>query len=234
MIGPSMDVRRGHPEELLWPFNEVKRKHAPPELFLRGDADLLVAGPCVAIVGSRKPSREGIARASRLARMLAERGIIVASGLAEGIDTAAHEAAIAAGGRTIAVLGTPLDDCFPAKNRGLQDRIMREHLAVSQFAAGTSVGRHTFPMRNRTMALVSDATVIVEASDRSGTINQGWEALRLGRSLWLAESLLQNAALLFPRKLEFYGALALSDATLPALLDLLPSGRRDAGAELPF
>src|SRR5262245_8480793 len=100
MIGLSMDVRRGEPEALLWPFNEVERKHAPPELFLAGDADLLVAGPCVAVVGSRKPSREGLARASRLARLLAERGITVVSGLAEGIDTAAHEAAIAAGGRT--------------------------------------------------------------------------------------------------------------------------------------
>ncbi len=229
-----MDVRRGAPEDLLWPLNEVERKHAPEELFCAGDADLLRSGPCVAIVGSRQASREGLARATRLARLLVDQGVVVVSGLAEGIDTAAHEAAIAAGGRTIAVLGTPVDECFPAKNRALQDRIMRDHLAVSQFASGTVVGRHTFPMRNRTMALIADATVIVEASDQSGTINQGWEALRLGRSLWLAASLLENTALQFPEKLAFYGAEALSDATLPALIDQLPKGRRDAAAELPF
>lgn len=229
-----MVVQHGAAEKLLWPFNEVEQKHAPAELFLAGNADLLRAGPRVAIVGSRKASREGLLRAAKLARILVEHGIIVVSGLAEGIDTAAHEATLAAGGRTIAVLGTPLDDCFPAANRALQQRIMREHLAVSQFPSGTAVGRHTFPMRNRTMALIADATVIVEATDRSGTINQAWDALRLGRPLWLTESLMKNTGLALPAQLAFYGAETLSDATLPLMIAQLPVGRRDAPAELPF
>jgi len=221
-------------ESLLWPFNEQEKKYAPRELWLAGDADLLRSGPCVAIVGSREASAQGLDRARKLAALLVKRGVIVVSGLAAGIDTAAHETAIERGGRTIAVLGTPLDECFPAQNAALQQRIMRDHLAVSQFAPGTAVGRHTFPMRNRTMALVADATVIIEATDKSGTINQGWEALRLGRSLWIAASMFNRPGVTFPEKLGFYGAEALTDETLARLLSLLPNGRRDAPAELPF
>ena len=111
---------------------------------------------------------------------------------------------------------------------------MRDHLAGSQFATGTMVGRHTFPMRNRTMALLSDATIIIEASDKSGSLNQAWEALRLGRALFLAESLFTNQALAFPKELEHYGAQVLSDVTLDSLFAQLPRGRRDAPTEIPF
>jgi DNA processing protein len=220
-------------EGLLWPFNDQERKFAPRELFVAGDSDLLRVGPCVAIVGSRKASPEGLARARRLAKLLTEEGVIVVSGLAAGIDTVAHETSIECGGRTIAVLGTPLDACFPPQNAALQHRIMSEHLAVSQFAPGTVIGKHTFPMRNRTMALIADATVIIEATDKSGTINQGWEALRLGRPLWIAASLF-TASLKFPEELGAYGAAALTTDTLPGLLSQLPKGRRDAHAQLPF
>ncbi len=221
------------PEELLWPLNEAERKHAPPRLFVAGDRDLLRAACCVAIVGSRKASRDGLARSARLAKLLVEHGSIVVSGLAEGIDTAAHTAAIEHGGGTIAVLGTPLDECFPAKNRALQERIARDHLVVSQFAPGTKVGPHTFPMRNRTMALVANTAVIVEASDESGSINLGWEALRLGRPLWIAASLFANKKLQFPAQLAHYGAQELSDAGLTAFFEQLPPGRRPP-AELPL
>src|SRR5438105_10266584 len=98
---------------------------------------------------------EGLARgagnARRLSETLVARGAVVVSGLAEGIDTAAHEGAIASRGRTIAVLGTPLDESFPSKNRALQELIMREHLAVSQFGPGVPSQPGNFPMRNRTM-----------------------------------------------------------------------------------
>ncbi|MBK8095463.1 MAG: DNA-protecting protein DprA [Planctomycetes bacterium] len=221
-------------ESLLWQLNEQERKFAPDHLFVAGDADLLRAGPCVAIVGSRKASPAGLDRARKLADLLTRHGVIVVSGLAAGIDTAAHETAIACGGRTIAVLGTPLNECFPKQNTALQARIMREHLAVSQFAPGTAVGKHTFPMRNRTMALIADATVIIEATDQSGTINQGWEALRLGRPLWIAASMFGRPGVTFPDQLGYYGAEALTDGTFLHLLSQLPTGRRDAAAELPF
>lgn len=229
-----MGVNSFPTESLLWPLNEQERKFAPPHLFVAGDADLLRCGPCVAIVGSRKASPAGLDRARKLADLLSKRGVIVVSGLAAGIDTAAHETAIRCCGRTIAVLGTPLDECFPAQNAHLQQQIMRDHLAVSQFAPGSPVGKHTFPMRNRTMALIADATVIIEATDKSGTINQGWEALRLGRSLWIAASMFEQPGVTFPEKLAFYGAEALTEPALPRLLAQLPKGRRDAPAALPF
>lgn len=210
------------PEDILGPLNEVERAHAPRTLFVQGDVKLLTQGSRVSIVGSRKASPEGIARAKKLARLLAERNVTVVSGLAEGIDTAAHSAAIDAGGRTVAVLGTPLDRVYPRENASLQERIARDHLVVSQFPPGSSVQKRNFPLRNRTMALVSDATVIVEASDTSGSLHQGWEAIRLGRGLFIAKSLADSPSLKWPAELQHYGARVLSDATVEELFDFLP------------
>ena len=219
-------------EDLLGPLNEVERKNAPEGLFVAGDRELLGRGPLVAVVGARRASPAGLVRAARFARILVEHDIVVVSGLAEGIDTAAHRAAIEAGGRTIAVLGTPLDRVFPAGNRELQELIGREHLLVSQFAPGTRSRRHAFPMRNRTMALLTDATVIVEAGAGSGTIYQGWEALRLGRGLFLMESLASDPGLTWPAEMLGYGAEVLSDRTIEFFLESLPEGGRGERADL--
>jgi DNA processing protein len=227
-----MDGRRYGFEELLGPLNEVEKKNAPRELFAAGDVDLIRRGRRVSVVGSRDASREGLGRASKLARLLVGRGVIVVSGLAEGIDTEAHVAAIDAGGRTVAVLGTPLDQVFPAGNRELQQRIMKEHLAISQFAPGSAGGRKCFPMRNRTMALVSDATVIVEAGEGSGTIHQGWEALRLGHPLFLLDSVVRNQGLSWPAEMLAYGAEVLSEETVEFFFESLPEGSRAEQAEL--
>jgi DNA processing protein len=210
------------PEELLGPLNEVERKNAPEKLYTAGDLALLRNGPRVSVVGSRRASDEGIRRAEILTKALVERHAVVISGLAEGIDTAAHETAITLGGKTVAVLGTPLDKVFPAKNRPLQDRIMRDYLAVSQFPSGYAAGRESFPIRNRTMALLSDATVIVEAGEKSGTVHQGWEALRLGRLLFLMESIATNPALSWPTEMIRYGAQVLERDNLKEVLRNLP------------
>jgi len=219
-------------EELLGPLNEVEKKNAPRELFVAGDVGLLRRGRRVSVVGSRAASKDGLARAARLSRLLVERGVVVVSGLAEGIDAAAHVAAIDSGGRTIAVLGTPVDRVFPLANRALQERIMREHLAVSQFAPGTSGGRKCFPMRNRTMALLSDATVIAEAGEGSGTLHQGWEALRLGRPLFLLDSVAKNPSLAWPVEMLAYGAEVLSEETIELFFEMLPEGSRAERSEL--
>ncbi|MCI0650652.1 MAG: DNA-protecting protein DprA [Planctomycetes bacterium] len=220
------------PEELLGPLNDVEKRNAPPRLFVAGDRSLLRFGARVSVVGSRKPSQAGIERARNLAAELAMRRISVVSGLAEGIDTVVHEACISAGGKTIAVLGTGLDDVFPTKNRKLLALITREHLAVTQFPPGVPARRGNFPMRNRTMALLSDATVIVEAGEKSGTLHQGWEALRLGRLLFIAESLLQDRSLSWPAQLARYGALALPSTE--SLLELLPETSRVEASKLTF
>jgi len=206
--------------ELLGPQNELERKHAPERLFAAGDVELMRRGARVSVIGARKPTPAGLRRARKLAAELAWAGVIVVSGLAEGIDTAAHDSALAAGGRTIAVLGTPLDVCYPRQNRELQRRIMTEHLALSPFAPGSPVARKNFPCRNRVMALISDATVIVEANDASGALAQGWEAIRLGRPLFILESIVEAPDLTWPEKMLRYGARVLT-STRP-LLDQLP------------
>lgn len=192
-------------------LNDVEEKYAPESLDIRGDVGLLSPEKVrVALVGSRGASEHGLRRSRKLARLLADEGIIVVSGLARGIDTAAHGGAIEAGGRTIAVLGTGIDCCYPPENRALQEEIARHHLLVSQFPPGSPPRKHSFPQRNRTMALVSDATVIIEAGDTSGTLHQGWEALRLARPLFLLQSILERD-LEWPEKMLQYGAKVLRD-----------------------
>ncbi len=204
----------------LTPF---EAKNAPDELFVEGDVSLLTEGLRVAIVGSRKASPEGVQRARSFARALVNHGITVVSGLAEGIDTVAHEAAIQAGGKTIAVLGTPLSKPYPATNRRLLEEIKNEHLAISQFPEGYPAMRDNFPRRNRTMALVSDATVVVEAGEKSGTRHQGWEAIRLGRLVFLMENVAQNPDLTWPREMIAYGAQELRREDMPDILYDIPS-----------
>jgi DNA processing protein len=221
-------------EELLGPLNDVEKKNAPRRLFVVGDRSLLASGARVSVVGSRRASARGLAMARGLAEALVPRGVVVISGLAGGIDTATHEATIGAGGRTIAVIGTSLDEYFPAANRTLQDRIAREHLLISQFEPGTPIRRGNFPMRNRTMALISDATVIVEAGERSGSLHQGWEALRLGRPLFIMDSLFSNYQLSWPQEMGRYGAQVLPATNLDILFEFLPVRTRGDAATFAF
>jgi DNA processing protein len=219
------DAGHAHaPEELLGPLNPQERLYAPKQLFVAGHAEWLREQPRVAVVGARKASPDGMKRAAKLARILVKHGAIVVSGLAEGIDAAAHMATIGADGRTVAVIGTSLSETFPAKHRELQQRLMRNHLVLSQFPDGYPTTRKNFPLRNRTMALISDASVIVEASDGSGSLSQGWEALRLGRPLFLMASILGQRGLSWPRTMLDYGAMVLDKpedllAQLPETVD---------------
>jgi DNA processing protein len=229
---PAGAPREHTTRELLGPLNEVERKHAPERLFAAGDPSLLRGGARVAVIGARRPSPEGLRRARKLAAELAKEGVIVVSGLAEGIDTAAHAGALAAGGRTIAILGTPLDVTYPQKNRALQQRIMAEHLAISPFAPGTPVLRSNFPYRNRLMALISDATVIVEANDASGALSQGWEAIRLGRLLFILKSITEAPGLAWPEKMLRYGAQVLTSTR--SVTSLLPVAAAAGPAAVAF
>ena len=210
-------------DELLGSLNEIERKNAPAELYIEGDRSLLTDGLRVAIVGSRKASSAGVRRAQALAKALVEHQITVVSGLAEGIDTVAHETAIALGGKTIAVLGTPLSQAYPAQNEGLLNLIKRDHLAISQFPEGYPAKRDNFPQRNRTMALIADATVVVEANEKSGTRHQGWEAIRLGRLVYLMQNVVDDPSLTWPKEMIEYGAQVLRREDLPEVLYDIPS-----------
>ncbi|HZY95441.1 MAG TPA: DNA-processing protein DprA [Candidatus Bathyarchaeia archaeon] len=211
-------------EDLTGPLNDVEKIYAPKEIFAVGPMEIPLPKPRVAIVGSRKASPDGLETAGRIARILVGEGAVIVSGLAEGIDTAAHTAALGARGRTIAVLGTPLDRVFPSRNSDLQDEIMRNHLVMSQFPIGSHIWPKNFVIRNRTMALISNASIIVEAGETSGSLHQGWEALRLGRPLFIWKSVLENQKLKWPEKMLAYGAIELDDPE--QLADVLPSSER--------
>jgi len=210
------------PERVMGGLNEFERRHAPERLFACGDLSFLQGTSRVAVVGSRKASLPGQKRVAKLVGALVEHDVVIVSGLAAGIDTAAHEEALKRGGRTIAVLGTPLNEAHPPSNAPLQQRLMDSHLVVTQFPLGHPTLRSNFPRRNRTMALLCDASVIVEAGESSGTLSQGWEALHLNRPLFILKSLLENDALTWPGEMLKYGAQVLED--VEQILQILPIG----------
>jgi DNA processing protein len=210
-------------EELIGPLNDIEKKFAPTKLYVRGKLSIPLPSPRVSVIGSRKASPESLKTADNISRTLARHNVTVVSGLAEGIDTSAHMAAIEEGGCTIAVLGTPLDRVYPRKNLRLQETIMRDHLLISQFPIGYPIQRKNFVFRNRTMALISDATVIVEAKDGSGSLHQGWEALRLGRPLFIWKDIMDDSSLSWPKAMERYGATELN--VIEQVLEVLPSGK---------
>lgn len=147
----------------------------------------------VAVIGSRRASHAGRIAAATFAGDLVGGGFTVISGLAAGVDTAAHEAARKAGGRTIAVIGTGLHHTYPAANRELQARLAREHAVVSQFWPDAPPRREAFPERNATMSGLSRATVIIEATERSGARGQARRALAHGRPVFLYEPVADQA-----------------------------------------
>jgi DNA processing protein len=202
-------------------LNNIEIKYAPKLLYIKGSMEIPLPCPRVSIIGSRKASPNGLAYAQKIAKTLVENQTVIVSGLAEGIDAVAHETAIAMKGKTIAVIGTPLNKVYPRKNFELQQEIMKNHLVVSQFPIGYPTTPKDFVLRNRTMALISDATVIVEAGDTSGSLHQGWETLRLGRPLFIWESVVKNTQLDWPKKMLEYGALELSNSV--DVLEVLPS-----------
>jgi DNA processing protein len=209
------------PENFLGPLNDIEEKFAPKLLYVSGDLRLLDGPPRVAVIGTRKPTPEGAARARHLVRDLVKNGIIIVSGLADGIDSIAHRTAIENQGKTIAVLGTPLNEVYPRKNRELQFEIMEHHLVISQFAEGSPVRPWNFTTRNRTMALISDASVIVEAGEGSGTISQGWETLRLGKPLFIMRSVCEDPMLIWPKDMIKYGARSLEMSN--SVIENIPS-----------
>lgn len=211
-------------EDLLGPLNEVEKKYAPPKIFASGDMQIPLPSPRCAVIGSRKASPEGLKASREIVKTLAKKGVIIVSGLAEGIDTSAHETAIEEGGNTIAVLGTSLDRVYPQKNEHLQEIISRTYLAISQFPNGYPTQPKNFVIRNRLMALISDASIIVEAGDTSGSLHQGWETLRLGRPLFIWRSIIEKSSLTWPKKMLQYGAMELSDPK--EIMDVLPSRGR--------
>ena len=172
-----------------YPMNLRRIANLPPFLFVRGELrpdDVR----SVAVVGTRQATEAGIRRAQRMAAALVEAAVTVVSGLAAGIDSAAHTAALDRGGRTIAVLGTGITKCYPSTNRDLAERIAGGGGAlVSQFWPTSSPATWTFPRRNVVTSGISQGTVVIEASATSGAKMQARLALEHGKKVWLIRTL---------------------------------------------
>lgn len=160
-------------------------QEAPPLLFARG---LRVENDvAVSVVGSRKASPRGLQMSKAIAEALVSMEVTVVAGLAAGIDTAAHRTALTGGGRTVAVIGTGINQSYPATNRALQERIAGEGLVLSQFWPDSPPQRHNFPMRNAVMSGYGIATVVVEAGEHSGARSQARMAVHHGRPVILTD-----------------------------------------------
>jgi DNA processing protein len=190
--------------------------HPVEVLYYQGWWDL-IGSRCIAVVGTRKPSGAAIAKAEELVRFLAKEGFTIVSGLATGIDTVAHETAIRVNAPTIAVIGTPLSGSYPRDNTALQRKIAKDHLLISQ----VPVCRYTdqnfrlnsrfFPERNITMSALTEATVIVEAGDTSGTLIQARAALKQGRRLFIMDNCFNVQGLKWPHSYLDRGAIRVKD-----------------------
>jgi DNA processing protein len=203
----SHEARRAEIEEMLaatesegvrlttvlddYPVNLRTIFNLPPFLFYRGelrDDD----ARAVAVVGTRLPTPNGLHRASEMAKLLAQHEVTVLSGLAKGIDTAAHTACLEAGGRTISVLGSGINQVYPKENERLAETISTRGAVVSQFWPDSSPAKFTFPRRNVVMSGMGQGTVVIEASETSGAKMQARLALQHGKRVWLLRSLYEE------------------------------------------
>lgn len=205
LFGPAAAVAAAHEEVSVWAedmqvrcildedYPQVLSTSclAPGLVFTQGD--LVTSDLGVSIVGSRAATIDEEKIAASIARRTCEMGLSVLSGLAHGIDAAAHRAALDVGGRTVAVMATPLERTYPADHQGLRERIAASGgLVLSQFTPGTPTGPHSFPMRNATMSAYSIATVIVAAQETSGTRHQAHACLDHDRPLILLPQVAQH------------------------------------------
>lgn len=203
--------------DLEYPTTLRDAKNPIEVLYYQGNLDLL-SSEAISVVGSRKPTDEGRRRARKVARLLVENDFTVMSGLATGIDTEAHQAAIEAGGRTISVIGTALNEVYPKENAELQRQIAKEFLLVTQVPfyqysmQDYRRNRGFFPERNKTMSALSQATIIVEASETSGTLIQARAALQQGRKLFILKSCFDRG-LEWPERFLKRGAVKIEDGS---------------------
>lgn len=192
------------PEDDAYPAL-LRQIAGPPEvLYVRGE---LPSGKCVAIVGSRRDTRYGRQQAFAIAKELAQNGVTVVSGMARGIDTAAHEGALAGGGKTVAVLGCGADVCYPPENKVLMENILYSGGAViSEYPPGTQPLPYHFPLRNRIISGLSDALLLIEARLKSGTNSTVNYALDQGRDVFTLPGNVDSPGSELPLKLLKEGA----------------------------
>lgn len=214
---------------------------APLVLYVRGDAKVL-AQHAVAMVGTRRPTTYGLQVARRLARDLAERQLVIVSGLARGIDSAAHHGALEANGKTVAVLGSGADVTYPSENKRLTEKIVQTGAVISEFPLGTSPAPENFPIRNRIISGLSLGVIVVEGAEYSGSLITARLAVDQNREVFAVPGNITSAQSFGPNQLIKQGAKLVDDwidviEEFPAAIrmQLLPpvdaSEMKPAGAE---
>lgn len=184
-----------------------------PVLFCKGDLNILKK-KSIAVVGTRSPSNDGLCRARKVSSMLIEMGYVVMSGLAKGIDTAAHETALKMNGKTIGVLGTPVNVIYPASNKTLADQMISNgNLIISPSMPYEESGHYLFPRRNRLMAQLSEATVVIEVGSTSGVAHQAAECVRKKKKLIFLKSVAESTHAKWVAGFIKSGAIVVSDAS---------------------
>lgn len=205
----------------------------PPQI-LRYDGDLsILAEPCIAVVGSRKCTKYGEAVAKRIAKRAAESGITIVSGMALGVDSAAHIGCLEAGGKTVAVMGCGLDICYPASNKRLMESIRKEGLLLSEYDNEALPKPYNFPRRNRIISGLCASTVVVEAARESGSLITAELAASQGRSVYAVPGDITS-------RHSFGANMLIHDGAIPLIIidDIIrdmgisPSGDHDAPAKL--
>jgi DNA processing protein len=183
------------PADKDYPCLLLEIPNPPPVLYYRGKVDLKEnqgITPTVAIVGTRSPSEYGKRWTRKISTALAKSGFTVVSGLAAGIDTEAHTSCLEAGGRTLAVFGTGVDIVYPKPNERLRDRVLQQGLAISEYPAGTQPNRTHFPRRNRIIAGLSRATIVIEAPQKSGALITAYQANDFCRDVYVLTARLDD------------------------------------------
>jgi DNA processing protein len=214
-------IRRGDSE---WPesLDELHPHNPPDHLFADGVA-LDPTAVRVAVVGTRRPTYSGLEVAARISRGLAEAGFVVVSGMAVGIDAAAHRAALQAGGATVAVLGCGLDVDYPAHNAKLKRAISERGTLLTEYDEGTRPHKGYFPLRNRIIAGLSVGVVVIEGTIRSGALVTARLALDCNRNVYAVPGSARNPMAEGPNELIRRGQAALVTSVEHVLEDLAPS-----------
>ncbi|WP_445250358.1 DNA-processing protein DprA [Microcoleus sp. OTE_8_concoct_300] len=183
------------PADPDYPRLLLEISNPPPVLYYRGLVDVKEnqgITPTVAIVGTRSPSEYGRRWTRKISTALAKSGFTVVSGLAAGIDTEAHTSCLEAGGRTLAVFGTGVDIVYPKPNERLCDRVLQQGLAISEYPAGTQPNKTNFPRRNRIIAGLSRATIVIEAPQKSGALITAYQANDFCRDVYVLTARLDD------------------------------------------
>ncbi len=185
----------------------------PLILYYRGDLATALQGISLAVVGTRKPSAYGVQMCGKLLKPLCEKGVCIVSGLAMGIDTVAHQSAISAGSRTIAVLASGLETIYPPMNRILAERIIRNGAVISEYEPGSKLERWNFPDRNRIISALAQAVLVIEGPVDSGAMLTARFAIEQGRPLYALPGNINNHNAQGPNQLIRSGANLISSAS---------------------